>query len=194
MPTAKASRKKRPPPITLPGAPAAATSPSSRSITSSSRSAKSGMKRSARLRASGCSSRFPYFVQAHGVHFIHIAPPAFANQRLALPARSARLCFRWRWRCLLHRRQPFQSRRAQECEAHLRGHGQPRLRPHQKADLAHLPYRFQIQDRCLGYSMDQCSTSIPAQQAIAAGATFVAHASVLQYPASPQDDGGGHGP
>ena len=37
----------------------------------------------------GCSSRFPYFVQAHGAHYIHGRALPFAIHRVTSPAPSA---------------------------------------------------------------------------------------------------------
>src|SRR5882724_7227595 len=76
----------------------------------------------------GCSSRFP----AREWH-----QPG--------PARSPRLPVWWRRRRVLHRRQPCRSRRAQEHQHDLFHHGQLRLWPDQKADLADVAHRFQEQ-------------------------------------------------
>ena len=46
----------------------------------------------------GCSSRFPYFVQAYGAHYIHGRSLPFASGDFALPARPARLRVRRRRR------------------------------------------------------------------------------------------------
>ena len=62
----------------------------------------------------GCSSRFPYFVQAHGAHY-HPWPRAAVRQRhFAVAAGFARVRFWRRRRRLFHRRQPFHSYRAQK--------------------------------------------------------------------------------
>ena len=98
----------------------------------------------------GCSSRFPYFVQAHGAHFIHgRALPFASGVSLSRPG-FARLRLQRRRRRVFHRRQPLHAHRAQKHQDDARRHGQPGLRPHQKADLAHVAARFQEQDRHLG--------------------------------------------
>ena len=95
----------------------------------------------------GCSSRFPYFVNGYGAHFIHGRAVPLAIRHQPGPARPARLSLRRRRRRLLHRRQPSQSRRAQEHQHDLRHHGQLRLWPDEEADLADVADRLQIEDR-----------------------------------------------
>src|SRR6266403_454922 len=88
----------------------------------------------------GCSSRFPYFVNGFGAHYIHgRAVPLASGISLARPAR---LSVRRRRRRFLHRRQPSQSRRAQERQHDLLHHGQLRLWPDEEADLAHVADRL----------------------------------------------------
>ena len=93
----------------------------------------------------GCSSRFPYFVNGHGAHYIHGRAVPLASRHQPRPARSARVPVRRRRRRVLHRRQPSRSRRAQEHQHDLFHHGQLRLWPDEETDLADVADR--IQDR-----------------------------------------------
>ena len=68
----------------------------------------------------GCSSRFPYFVQAHGAHFIHGRALPFASGISLSRPGPACVRLRRRRRRLFHRRQPFQPHRAQEHQDDLR--------------------------------------------------------------------------
>src|SRR5216117_1977211 len=93
----------------------------------------------------GCSSRFPYFVNGHGAHYIHgRAVPLASGISLA---RSACVPVWRRRRRILNRRQPSRSRRAQEHQPDLFHHGQLRLWPDEETNIADLTDRVQEQDR-----------------------------------------------
>ena len=94
----------------------------------------------------GCSSRFPYFVNGHGAHFIHGRAVPLAIRHQPRPARSARVPVRRRRRRILDRRQPSRSRRAQEHQHDLFHHGQLRLWADEETDLADLADRIQVED------------------------------------------------
>ena len=78
-PNASPSPRRTSPPTTPPGAPAAATFPCSPSISNCWRSAKFEHEKITTVAGIGCSSRFPYFVQAYGAHFIHGRGLPFAS-------------------------------------------------------------------------------------------------------------------
>jgi hypothetical protein len=98
----------------------------------------------------GCSSRFPYFVQAHGVHFIHGRALSFASGvSLSRPDLHV-FVFGGDGDAFLDRRQSFHAHGAEEHQDDLRGHGQLGLRADQETNLPHLSARIQEQDRPLG--------------------------------------------
>ena len=95
----------------------------------------------------GCSSRFPYFVNSHGAHFIHgRAVPLASAISLARPDLHVFL-FGGDGDGFLDRRKSSRSRRAQKHPADLRDHGQFRLWPDEETDLANLAHWLSIQDR-----------------------------------------------
>ena len=98
----------------------------------------------------GCSSRFPYFVQAHGAHYHPRTRAAVCERHFPFAARPPRLRFRRRRRRLFHRRKSFQPHGAQEHQDDLLRDGQLGLWPDEKADLAHVAARLQEQDRPMG--------------------------------------------
>ena len=142
----------------------------------------------------GCSSRFPYFVQAHGAHYIHGRALPFASGiSLSRPDLHAFRFWR-RWRCLLHRRQSFpttlpaKTSRLTYCVMDNWVYG---LTKKQTSPTS--PHWLQEQDR-----RDRRSRSADQQpheeQAIAAGATFVARTTHTNPNHSTANDGRGDGP
>ena len=120
----------------------------------------------------GCSSRFPYFVQAHGVHYIHGRALPFATRHFALAAGFARVRFRRRRRRLFHRRKSFHPHRAQKrqdsptCVMDNWVYG---LTKKQTSPTSPLGFKSKTdQWGAVDYPIN------PMKQAIAAGATFVA--------------------
>ena len=95
----------------------------------------------------GCSSRFPYFVNTHGGHYIHgRALPFAAGVSLSRDDLHVFVFggdgdgFSIGGNHLVHTAR-------KNVRHHLRHHGQLRLRPDEEADLAHLAARLQVQDR-----------------------------------------------
>ena len=86
----------------------------------------------------GCSSRFPYFVQAHGVHFIHGRALPFASGiSLARPDLHV-FVFGGDGDAFSIGGNHFDAYRPQEHQHDLCHHGQLGLWSDQEADLAHL--------------------------------------------------------
>ena len=82
----KVSPKRQSPPTTRPGVPAAATSPCSLPIYKVIEKRQLDHEKIVTLAGIGCSSRFPYFVNGYGAHFIHgRAVPLASGISLARP-------------------------------------------------------------------------------------------------------------
>ncbi len=110
----------------------------------------------------GCSSRFPYFVQAHGAHYIHgRALPFASGVSLTRPDLHV-FVFGGDGDAFSIGGNHLNHTARKNIKMTYVHHGQLRLRPDQKADLAHVAARFQKQDRHLGRggSADQSDEAI----------------------------------
>ena len=98
----------------------------------------------------GCSSRFPYFVQAHGAHYIHGRALPFASGiSLSRPDLHV-FVFGGDGDAFSIGGNHFNHTARKNIKLTYVRHGQLGLRPDQEADLAHVAARFQEQDRPMG--------------------------------------------
>ena len=117
------------------GAPAAATTPSSRGPGLHAR-ARHARENIVFISGIGCSSRFPYYMNTYGMHSIHGRAPAIATG-LAVPApRSVGLGRHRRRRRAVDRRQPPDPRAAPQRQPEDPAVQQPDLRTDQGPVLA----------------------------------------------------------
>ena len=98
----------------------------------------------------GCSSRFPYFVQAHGAHFIHGRALPFASGiSLSRPDLHV-FAFSGDGDAFSIGGNHFNHTARKNIKLTLVVHGQLGLRADQETDLADLAIGFQEQDRSVG--------------------------------------------
>ena len=97
----------------------------------------------------GCSSNFPGFINTYGMHTLHGRSLPVRQRPEAGQPRPDRAGHRRRRRRLRHRLRPLRPRHAPQHQPDLHGAGQPDLRPHHRADVAHQPHRHEDQEQSL---------------------------------------------
>ena len=85
----------------------------------------------------GCSSNLPGYVHSLRRPFLAWARHRGSHRDQARQYGSQGGHYRRRWRRLRHRHRPLHPCHAAQPRSHLRGHGQPDLRPHHRPGLSH---------------------------------------------------------
>ena len=138
----------------------------------------------------GCSSRFPYFVQAHGAHYIHGRALPFASGiSLSRPDLHV-FVFGGDGDAFSIGGNHFTHTARKNIKMTYCRHGQLGLWPDKKADLAHFAARFKSKTDSWG-AVDYPIN--PMKQAIAAGATSSSRAPRHESEPRAADDGSGDG-